>query len=216
MKHILKKILNMVIRVIAIIIHPILVKFIAFILTSLTTHYIVKQLKRCGTNPTILFPITSIGLRYVEIGDSFVSYSRLRIEAYSEHLDTYYNPQIIIGDNVRIGSDCHIGCVNKVIIGNNVLIASKVFISDHSHGETNTESLMLPPNSRKVVSKGPIIIEENVWIGEGVAILPNVTIGKNTIIGANAVVTKDIPANSIVGGNPAKIIKRVIMEGTKC
>ena len=63
------------------------------------------------------------------------------------------------------------------------------------------------PSLRKLYSKGPVIIEDNVWIGEGVAILPNVIIGENSIIGANAVVTKDIPRNSVVGGNPAKIIR---------
>ena len=54
-----------------------------------------------------------------------------------------------------------------------------------------------------------MIIKDNVWIGEGVAIMPNVRIGKNAIIGANAVVTKDVPENTVVGGNPAKIIKQL-------
>lgn len=209
MKHILKKILNILIGIVAFIIHPVLVKFIAFIITSLTTHYIIKQLKKCGKNPTILFPISSTGLKYIEIGDNFALYSRSRLEAYSKHLNTNYDPKLIIGNNVRIGSDCHIGCVNKIIIGNNVLIANKVFISDHSHGDTNVESLILPPNSRKVISKGPIVIEDNVWIGESVAIMPNIIIGKNSIIGANAVVTKDVPENCVVGGNPAKVIKKL-------
>ncbi len=124
------------------------------------------------------FSITTFGLKHIEIGDNFSAGARMRLEAYDEHLNTHYNPKFIIGDNVRIGYDCHIGCVNEIIIGNNVLIASKVFISDHSHGEANAESIALPPNSRKVISKGPIIIEDNVWIGEGVAIMPNVKIGK--------------------------------------
>lgn len=207
MKNIFKNILNAIIGLLAFAIHPILAKFISFFITSLNTQYIVKQLKKCGKNPTILFPISSYGLKYIEIGDNFASYSRLKLEAYDQHLVTLYNPKLIIGDNVRIGYDCHIGCVNEIVIGNNVLIASKVFISDHSHGETNVESLKLPPNSRKVVSKGPVIIEDNVWIGEGVAIMPNVRIGRNAIVGANAVVTKDVPENSVIGGNPARIIK---------
>ena len=153
MKKIIKKILNTIIGIVAFIIHPILVKFIVFLITSLNTQYVAKQLKKCGKNPTILFPITTFGLKHIEIGDDFAACPRLRLEAYDQHLDTHYNPNLIIGNNVRIGYDCHIGCMNEVIIGNNVLIASKVFISDHSHGETNTESIQLPPNSRKVLSK---------------------------------------------------------------
>ena len=60
---------------------------------------------------------------------------------------------------------------------------------------------------RPMYSKGPVVIEDNVWIGEMVCILPNVRIGKGSIIGANAVVTKDVPANALVGGNPARVIK---------
>ena len=65
----------------------------------------------------------------------------------------------------------------------------------------------MPANVRAMYSKGPIVIEDNVWIGEMVCILPNVKIGKGSIIGANAVVTKDIPAHALAGGNPAKVIK---------
>lgn len=78
------------------------------------------------------------------------------------------------------------------------MIASKVFITDHSHGEININSLTLPPSSRKIVSKGAVIIEDNVWIGEGVCILPNVTIGRNSIVGANSVVTNNIPENCVI------------------
>ena len=56
------------------------------------------------------------------------------------------------------------------------------------------------------------IKENNEWIGEGVAIMPNVTIGANSIIGANSVVTKDIPKNSVVAGNPARVIKNIDLE----
>jgi acetyltransferase-like isoleucine patch superfamily enzyme len=67
--------------------------------------------------------------------------------------------------------------------------------------------LELPPMSRPLVSKGAVIIKDNVWIGEGVAIMPGVTIGENSIIATNAVVTKDIPPNCVAAGVPAKVIK---------
>lgn len=60
-----------------------------------------------------------------------------------------------------------------------------------------------------VTSKGPVIIGSNVWFGDKATILPNVTIGDGAVIAANSVVTKDVPAYSVVAGNPAKIIKQV-------
>lgn len=108
---------------------------------------------------------------------------------------------------MNFNTDVHIACINKVVIGNNVLLASRIFISDHSHGEVNKEAITKAPSKRNLVSKGPVIIEDNVWIGEGVSILPNVTIGKNSIIGSNAVVTKSFPENSVIAGVPAILIK---------
>lgn len=209
MKVFVKNIVMTFSRITTFFIHPFFIKTITFIIINITTQYVIKQLKQCGVSPLFFFPIKTFGLKYITIGDNFFVDSHFTIEAYDEHMNSVFNPKIIIGNNVRIGAYCHIGCVNYISIGNNVLIASKVFITDHFHGDTRIESLQVPPNDRTVTSKGPVIIEDNVWIGEGVAIMPNVTIGKNSIIGANAVVTKSCPPNSVLGGVPAVIIKMI-------
>lgn len=147
--------------------------------------------------------------QYISIGSSFSSLWNLRIEAWDYYEGNHFTPQVIIGNNVSLNSDCHIGCINKIVIGNNVLLASRVYISDHSHGNTTYEDIQIIPAKRKLVSKGPVIIEDNVWIGQGAAIMPNVVIGKNAIIGANAVVTKNVPPFSVAAGIPAKIIKEL-------
>lgn len=162
-----------------------------------------------GKNLFVEYPIRIVGGNHIKIGNNFSSFGRLRIEAHAFHNGFNFSPELIIGDNVSINYDCHIGCINKIIIGNDVLIASRVTILDHFHGDISLEALEIPPSQRKIVSKGPIIIEDNVWIGEGVAIMPNVTIGKNSVIGANAVVTKDFPPNSIIGGIPAKLLQQL-------
>lgn len=116
-------------------------------------------------------------------------------------------PELIIGDNVSIGEYCHITCADRVVIGNGVLTGRFVLITDNGHGANLPEEMDIMPLKRKTCSKGPIIIGNNVWIGDKATILPNVKIGDCAIIGANSVVTKDVPAFAVVGGNPAKILK---------
>jgi acetyltransferase-like isoleucine patch superfamily enzyme len=171
------------------------------------SHYYRRFLGRCGANFFLRAPLHVIGPQYISIGNNFYAGRRLRIEAISGCRGGQCDPRIHIGDNVGFNYDCHIGCINRVTIGNNVLLASRVFITDHFHGDMSPESLLIGPRDRVLYCKGPVVIEDNVWIGEGVAVMPNVTIGRDSIIGANSVVTKDIPANSLAAGVPARVIR---------
>ena len=81
-------------------------------------------------------------------------------------------------------------------------------ICDNNHGTTDFDTLHEAPIKRKLYTKGPVIIGNNVWIGDKATILGGVTIGDGAVIAANSVVTKDVPAYSVVGGNPARVIKR--------
>lgn len=209
MENYFKKVLRVIAKFVVFLLHPYIIKMIKSIINYVTTEYIVKQLNKFGSNPIICFPISTLGLNYIEIGNNFRARPYLRIEAYDKHLSNQYAPKIIIGDNVSIDFNCHIGCINQVRIGNNVLIASKVFITDHYHGKIDIQALCIPPDKREIYSSGPVVIKDNVWIGENVAIMPNVTIGYNAIIGANAVVTKSIPDNCVACGVPAKVIKQL-------
>lgn len=116
-------------------------------------------------------------------------------------------PSITIGPGCNFGAFNHITAINSITIGDNCLTGKFVTITDNSHGETDRESLNAPPNKRKVVSKGPVTIGNNVWIGDKATILPNVTIGDGAVIAANAVVAKDVPPYCVAAGLPAKIIK---------
>jgi acetyltransferase-like isoleucine patch superfamily enzyme len=167
----------------------------------------LTKFKKCGAVVLFGYPYRLGGPEHISIGTRFKALYNLRLEAIDYRDGVRFSPEIIIGDNVSCGSDFHIGAINKVVIGNNVLLASRIYISDHSHGEITKDELAIAPNKRLLFSKGAVIIEDNVWIGEGVAILPNVTIGRNSIIGANAVVTKSFPPFSIIAGNPAKLIR---------
>jgi len=166
-----------------------------------------ERFKNLGSNFKLKKDFTFYNPQYMEIGNDFKAGERFRIEAIDRFGDQKFIPVIKIGNNVNFNTDIHIGCINSITIGDNCLFASRIFISDHNHGDTTEQMIKMSPMLRPLISKGPIVIKNNVWIGEGVAIMDNVSIGDNSIIAANAVVTKNIPPNCVAAGIPAKVIK---------
>ncbi len=112
-----------------------------------------------------------------------------------------YGKHTKVGKSVFINFDCVFLDLGGIIIEDNVLIGPKVSLLSEGHP-------ILPENRQSLIP-GPIHIKKNVWIGAGATILAGVTIGENSIVAAGAVVSKDVPANKIVGGVPAKIMKAI-------
>jgi acetyltransferase-like isoleucine patch superfamily enzyme len=110
---------------------------------------------------------------------------------------------VIIGDDTRIG--IHNTIIGPVTIGNHVNLAQGITVTALNHNFKDT-SLRIDEQG---FSTKPIVIEDDVWIGANAVILPGVTIGKHVVVAAGAVVTKDVPDNTIVGGVPAKEIKKI-------
>lgn len=154
----------------------------------------------------IRFPIFIRGRKFIKFGAGFTTGVGVRLDALGDE-DII---QIEFGEGVQLNDYVHIGAIQKVKIGNNVLIASRVFISDHNHGNyTGDEDHSSPdelPVDRALVAS-PVIIGDRVWIGENVCVLPGVKIGSGAILGAGSIVTKDVLPDTIVAGNPAKVIK---------
>ena len=164
----------------------------------------------------ILFPSARVVRRpfYIrnegklDIGRGFSSGPGLIIDIFGR------NAKVEIGESVMAYHNLHIGSVDSVIIGNRVLIASGVYISDHSHGSYSGDSQSSPlesPAKRSLISS-PVRIGDDVWLGEKVSILPGVTIGDGVIIGAGSIVTKNIPSYTIAAGIPAVVIKTYNFE----
>lgn len=122
-----------------------------------------------------------------------------------EYASVKYTPKIVVGDNVVIGVRNSFAAIDGVYIGNNVLFAGYVHVTDHSHGY---EDITRPIEGQPLISKGPVIIEDDCWLGFNSEILSGVHIGRHSVVAAHAVVTRDVPAYSIVAGNPARIIKK--------
>ncbi len=115
----------------------------------------------------------------------------------------YKNSIIVIGNKVSINNNLTICAANKIIIDDRTLIGNNVTILDHeAHGTQ--------PNDRNKIGEiGEVVIGKNVWLGNNVTILKNTTIGDNTIVATSAVVSGVFPSNVIIGGIPAKIIRKL-------
>lgn len=157
----------------------------------------------------IRLPFDIRNRRYIKIGKNFTTGFGCRLEAFPIKKESKIC--LSIGDNVEINDYVHIAAVKSVRIGDNVLLASKIYISDCLHGSYSGNDKdshpNTPPNARHLSAR-EVIIEENVWLGEFVTVLPGVFIGKGTIVGANSVVSRSLPENVIAVGSPAKPIKR--------
>lgn len=154
-----------------------------------------------------------LGLRKsgtISIGNHFVCKNKVASNTIGLIQPTIFNvvlegSEIVIGDNVGI-SGATINAAKSVRIGNNVMIGSGCIITDTDSHPIRWQDRLENPNS--TVSK-PIVIEDNVFIGARSIILKGVTIGFGSVVGAGSVVSKDVPPNVIVCGNPARIVKHL-------
>lgn len=117
-----------------------------------------------------------------------------------------YGRNIYLGEHVYLNFSCTILDNNEIRIGNYVMIGPNVQLYTAAHALTAVER-----NQGWETAK-PIVIEDNVWLGGGAIILPGVVIGRNGVVGAGAVVTRPVPANTVVAGNPARVIRELEQE----
>lgn len=132
-------------------------------------------------------------------------------------LYSYEGGKITIGNNCFISFSTFIGAMDLVSIGNDVIISTNVRIFDNNNHPTSPEARRKMSHADfngdlwkwKHSEHKPVVIKDNVWIGEYSAILKGVTIGKGSIVASHSVVTKDVPEYTIVAGNPAKVVKKL-------
>lgn len=148
------------------------------------------------------------GQKNISIGDFTGIGDHCILGSWIKFLDEEFTPRIVIGNHVHIGDYVQITAAREITIGDGTLTGKFVIISDNNHGTSDIDDLLRNPLKRRLSIKGPVHIGKNVWIGDKVSILSGVTVGEGAVIAANAVVTKDVPAYSIVAGVPAKVVKK--------
>lgn len=142
----------------------------------------------------------------IEIGHGFTAinepHRRVEIGVWGR---TFNAGRITIGDGCLMSPGARISASDEITLGNGVMLANGAYITDSDwHG--------LYDRIDRDEEVRPVILEDNVWIGDHAMVLKGVTIGENSVVGAGSVVTSDIPPNVVVAGNPAKIVKHLDPE----
>ncbi len=150
-----------------------------------------------GKNSLIYPPFHSGNARNVFIGEGCSIFGDGWIECVPQYGSAKYDPRIDIGDGAYIGFRAHIIACSHMKIGKDAVLADGVYVSDNIHG---FEDIDTPIMAQPLTNPGPVTIEDEVWLGEDVCVLPNVTIGRHSVVGSNSVVTKDIPPYSVAVG----------------
>ena len=165
---------------------------------------IAPQFEKIGEGPLIL------GVRYLHVNGEGISVGNFAtfISAPDSHihLTTWnadkYQGKIEIGDFCLFSPGVRISAATSIKIGNSCMFANSAYISDSDwHG--------IYDRALPVGKSEEVVLEDNVWIGDGAIVSKGVTIGKNSIVGARSVVIKDVPENVIVAGNPAQVVKEL-------
>lgn len=162
------------------------------------------------------FPMVIRGRKFIDFGERLTTGVGCRFDSFPGSDPN--KKKLRFGKNVQINDYVHIVSMDSITIGDNVLMASHIFISDNSHGcykGSEKDSDPTIPPTQRAYATAPISIGNNTWIGEGVIIMPGVTIGKGCVIGAHSVVSKSIPDYCVAVGSPAKPIKKYDFEAKK-
>ena len=180
------------------------------------TFFLKGKFRHFGDNSIIKPFLNSANEKYISIGNDVNIGSNCRITVSTEFgghkVKSDNKIRIKIGDNVDIGNNTFISANNSVEIGDHVIMSSYVFITDHDHGFGDFSKNL---REQPLTEGGFVKIGDNVFLGVKSSILKNVAIGERSIVAANAVVTKDVPAYSVVAGNPARMIKKFDFDLSK-
>jgi acetyltransferase-like isoleucine patch superfamily enzyme len=145
-----------------------------------------------GHGTVIMSPMLLQGVERISIGDSVIIRDGVWLAAESE------TSALSIGDGTYVGHRCHLHSIDPVSIGADCVLADNVMVSTTDHARENRH---------EVAGTGPIVIGDEVFLGQNAVVLGGVTIGDGATVAAGAVVVKDVPAGAVVGGVPAKVLR---------
>lgn len=151
-------------------------------------------------------PPAEIGCPHrIHIGANVLVRSHAWLALLEEGYGQRYDPELRVGDGTWLGHNFMASCVGEITIGEKVLISDRVFVLDSYH---EYEDPTVPIIDQPMAPPRPVVIKDGAFVGAGAVVLSGVTIGENAYVGANSVVTRDVPARTVVVGNPARVVRR--------
>ena len=166
-----------------------------------TQFYYRRFFGAIGQRTRIIKPMRLKGVEYISLGRDVTVNKHAWLQPMMLEGTP---PRLIIGDGCVIGNFSHVTCVTRVELGEKVLLADRVFITDHGHQFRDPN---VPIMDQGVAPGRPVSIGAGSWLGENVVVL-SASIGRNCVVGANSVVLSDLPDHSVAVGAPARVIRR--------
>jgi acetyltransferase-like isoleucine patch superfamily enzyme len=179
--------------------------------TFLFTRLIAGQFRRCGSGTRISPPFRFANLSRISLGENVMIHRDCWIHVLAIPGGDQNSGEIVIQSNAGIGMGATISAIRRILIGEHVILARNVYISDHRHA---FEDMNVPIALQGIAKVAEVEIGASTWIGQNACVLPGVRIGKHCVVGSNSVVTHDLPDFCVAAGVPAKVIKRY-NEGTR-
>ena len=148
------------------------------------------------------------GVENIHLGEKVAIGDFCWLEAVDRYGSQSFSPRLELRDGTSLSDAVHISVVSRIVIGENCLLGSRIYIGDHSHGtgRPDAAALALPPGQRPLANIDAIIIGANCWICDGAVILAGSRIHPGSIIAANAVVRLQTDQAALIAGNPAQVI----------
>ncbi|HIG42879.1 MAG: acyltransferase [bacterium] len=174
-----------------------------------TNHFVAPHLESLGSDSNMMKPwFIDVHGAHITIGNNIhvVTAPDRRVSLSTWHFEDYQG-HIAIGDHCLICPGVRMDSGSSITIGDNCMFAAGSYITDADWHD-------LYDRTKSVGVTKPVILSDNVWIGDGAIVCKGITIGENSIVGAGAVVTSDVPANSVAAGNPARIVKQLDQDKT--
>jgi acetyltransferase-like isoleucine patch superfamily enzyme len=158
-----------------------------------------------GRASVIALPVRLLGASQISIGERVY----VGPGSWLQVIGDPTQPGITVGSDTKIAGGCVLSAAADLRIGDGVLLASNVYLSDHSHAFGRGDRFI---NLQGIDRISPVEIQDGAWLGENVVVMPGVTIGRGAVVGANSVVTEDVPPRAVAVGAPARIVKHITAD----